>query len=145
MAKEKLLTGCHGDCCQALAQTVLGERETERDRERERRGRSFTSRDKEKETTRGAWTINSLPDRYACTDTHTAPYYANTEKTATKKNCNGIFKSVFQSQIHKKGVNFLVFQDKKTKQNKTNQSETDERRKQAAEWKQSQEHTVTDE
>lgn len=49
-----------------------------RDRETARRGRSFTSRDKEKEMTRLAWTINGLPDPYACTDTHTAAYYANT-------------------------------------------------------------------
>lgn len=33
-----LLTGCHGDCCQALAETVLRERGTERDTERDEAG-----------------------------------------------------------------------------------------------------------
>lgn len=60
-------TGCHGDCCQAGAQAVLWGRE----RDLARRGRSFISRDKEKETTRPAWTINSLPDTHGHTDTHT--------------------------------------------------------------------------
>lgn len=56
-------TGCHGDCCQAGAQAVLWGRE----RDLARRGRSFISGDKEKETTRPAWTINSLPDTHAHT------------------------------------------------------------------------------
>lgn len=115
MAKEKLLTGCHGDCCQALAQTVLGERETERERDEAGHSQAETKRRKRQD---------ELGPLTACqthmhAQTHTQHRTMQTlKKTATKKNYIGIFKSVFQSHIHKKGVNFLVFQDKKTKQNK---------------------------
>ncbi len=67
----------------------------ERERDLARRGRSFISRDKEKETTRPAWTINSLPDTHARAHTHSRVLYKHL-KTVTRRK-----KLVFESVIEK--------------------------------------------
>lgn len=65
------------------AQTVLREMGGG-ERDPAHRGRSFISRDKEKETTRPTWTINSLSDTYACTDIHTQHSIIRTLKDSQK-------------------------------------------------------------
>lgn len=74
--------------------------EGERERDLARRGRSFISRDKEKETTRPAWTINSLPDTHACPDAHT--HTAQHSIIQTLKNIHGEKKNWSFSQSYTK-------------------------------------------
>lgn len=70
-----------------------GGREREREKDPAHRSGSFISWDKEKETTRPAWTISSLPDTYA--DIHTHHSITQTLRNSHGENKNNTFMSVF--------------------------------------------------